>query len=78
LNGEAEWVSEYRSASLEVSQTLIGKILAPSSFLLLFPDVSAGRNARELWWTGQELFPAGIITTTTTTMALHAHISPGG
>jgi hypothetical protein len=43
-------------------------------FLLLTPDVSAGRTARELWWTSQEFSPTGI----TTTMALHAHVSPGG
>jgi len=43
-----------------------------SSYLL--PDDSAGRIARELWWTSQEFSPAGIITT----MALHAHISPWG
>jgi hypothetical protein len=43
-------------------------------FLLLARVVAAGRTARELCQTGQELFPAGIIIT----MALHAHISPGG
>jgi hypothetical protein len=43
-------------------------------FLLLATDVSAGRTAGELWCTSQELSPAGIIIT----MALHAHISPGG
>jgi hypothetical protein len=43
-------------------------------FLLLAEDVSACRTARELWWTIQALSPAVI----TTTMALHAHISPGG
>jgi hypothetical protein len=37
------------------------------------PDVSAGRIARELWWTSQEFSPAGIINT----MALHAQVSPG-
>jgi hypothetical protein len=42
-------------------------------FLLLAPD-SAGKTAIELWWMSQELFPASIIIT----MALHAHISPGG
>jgi hypothetical protein len=42
-------------------------------FLLLAPDVSAVRTARELWWTSQKLSPASIIT-----MALHVHISPGG
>jgi hypothetical protein len=36
--------------------------------------IFAGRTARELWWTSQELSPAGIIIT----MALQAHISPGG
>jgi hypothetical protein len=41
-----------------------------SSYSLL--DVSAGRFARELWWTSQEFSPAGIVIT----MALHAHISP--
>jgi hypothetical protein len=30
-------------------------------FLLLAPDVSAGRTAIELWWTNQDLSPAGII-----------------
>jgi len=44
-----------------------------SSYLL--PDVSAGRTARELWWTSQEFSPAGIIIIT---MSLHAHISPEG
>jgi hypothetical protein len=38
------------------------------------PDVSACKTARELWWTTQEFSPGGIITT----MAVHAHISPGG
>jgi hypothetical protein len=38
------------------------------------PDVSAGRIARELWWTSQEFYPSGIIIT----MALHGNISPGG
>jgi hypothetical protein len=42
-------------------------------FLLLAPDVSAGRTARELWWTSQDLSPAAIIIT----MALHVHISAG-
>jgi hypothetical protein len=37
--------------------------------------VSAGRTAREFWWTSQELSPAGIIIIT---MAIHVHISPGG
>jgi hypothetical protein len=54
--------------SLEVFQILIGKILSPSSILLFAPDVSAGRTARELWWTSQESSPASIIVT----MALHA------
>jgi hypothetical protein len=44
-------------------------------FFLLAPHVSAGRTAGELWWTSQELFPAGIITTT---MAFHLHISHWG
>jgi hypothetical protein len=44
------------------------------SFLPLAPDVSAGRTARELWWTSQEFHPADILIT----MALHAHVSPGG
>jgi hypothetical protein len=34
--------------------------LVHSSYSL--PDVSAGRIARQQWWTGQELCPAGIIT----------------
>jgi hypothetical protein len=45
------------------------------SFLLLVPDVSVARTARELWWTSQGLSPAGIIIIT---MALHVHISSGG
>jgi hypothetical protein len=36
-------------------------------------DVSAGRIARELWWTSRKFSPAGIIT-----MTLYAHISPEG
>jgi hypothetical protein len=43
-------------------------------FLLLAPDISAGRTSREFWWTSQELCPAGIIIT----MAYDGHISPGG
>jgi hypothetical protein len=39
------------------------------------PDVSAGRIARELWWTSKEFFPAVILIIT---MAFHAHVSPGG
>jgi hypothetical protein len=42
-------------------------------FLKLASDVSAGRTARELWWTSQELSLTGIIIT----MVLHVHISPG-
>jgi hypothetical protein len=38
------------------------------------PEVSVDKTARQLWWTSQELSPAGIIIT----MAVHAHISPGG
>jgi hypothetical protein len=30
-------------------------------FILLAPDVSAGRTATELWQTSEELSPAGII-----------------
>jgi hypothetical protein len=37
-------------------------------------DVSAGRIARELWWTSKAFSPAGIIITT----VLHAHMSAGG
>jgi hypothetical protein len=44
-------------------------------FILLVPDVSAGRTARELWWTSQDLSPTGIIIIT---IALHAHILPWG
>jgi hypothetical protein len=44
-----------------------------SPFLLLAPDVSAGRTARELWSVSKELSSVGIIIT----MALHAHISSG-
>jgi hypothetical protein len=43
-------------------------------FFLLPPDDSAGKTARELWWTSQELSPAGIIIT----MAIYDLISPGG
>jgi hypothetical protein len=43
-------------------------------FLLLAPDVSAGRTASEIWYTSQELYPAGIFVITTT--ALRSH-SPG-
>jgi hypothetical protein len=42
-------------------------------FLILAPDVSAGRNTRELWWMSQELSPASVVIA----MALHVHISPG-
>jgi hypothetical protein len=45
-------------------------------FRLLAPNVSGGRTAREIWWTSEELSSAGIIINIT--MALHAHISPGG
>jgi hypothetical protein len=44
-------------------------------FLLLSPDVSAGRTTRELWYTSQDLSPARIIIIIITT-ALHSH-SPG-
>jgi hypothetical protein len=37
--------------------------------------VSASRITRELWWTSQEFSPADIIIIT---IALQAHISPGG
>jgi hypothetical protein len=57
-----------------ISDTEKAKFSLLRPFLLLGPDVSAGRTAWELWWTSQELSPAGIIIT----MALHAHISPGG
>jgi hypothetical protein len=60
--------------SLEVSQILIDKILTLRQFLLLASDDSASRIVIELWWTSQEFYPAGIITT----MARHTHISPGG
>jgi hypothetical protein len=59
---------------LEVFQILIGKILTPSSIPPNCPKISPGRTARELWWTSQELSPAGIIIA----MTHHAHISPGG
>jgi hypothetical protein len=39
----------------------------------MLPDDSAGRIARDLWWTSQEFFLAGI----NNTMILHAHRSPG-
>jgi hypothetical protein len=35
--------------------------------------MTAGRTAREFWWTSQEVSLAGIIIT----MALHAYISSG-
>jgi hypothetical protein len=54
---------------------LIISLLHP--FLLFAVDVSAGRTARELWWTSQELSLA-IIIITTTTMALYVYISPRG
>jgi hypothetical protein len=38
------------------------------------PDVSAGRIARELWWTSQEFSPTVIIIII---MALHANINLG-
>jgi hypothetical protein len=59
---------------LGVSDTDKVKLSLFRPFLLLAPDVSACMTARELWWTSQELSSAGIIIT----MALHAHISPGG
>jgi hypothetical protein len=34
--------------------------------------MTVGKIAKELWWTSQEIFPTGV-----TTMALHAHMSPG-
>jgi hypothetical protein len=41
----------------------------------LIQHIAKGRyTAGELWWTSQELFPAGIIIT----MGLQVHISPGG
>jgi hypothetical protein len=46
---------------------LIGKLSLLRPLILLAPDVSAGRTARELWCTSQELSPARIITI----MALH-------
>jgi hypothetical protein len=39
----------------------------------LLPNDSAGRNARELWWTSQELSSASIISP----WFSHAHISRG-
>jgi hypothetical protein len=45
------------------------------SFVLFhysLPDVSAGRIARELWWTSQEFTPNGIIT-----MVPRSHINRG-
>jgi hypothetical protein len=59
--------------SLEIFQILIGKILTSSSIPPTWPNVSADRTARDLWWTSQELSPAGTIIT----MALHAYILPG-
>jgi hypothetical protein len=49
------------------------KIHSFAHFSNSLPDISAGRIARELWWTSQEFSPAGFIIIT---MALHAHI-PG-
>jgi hypothetical protein len=43
------------------------------TFLLLSPDIFAGKTARELWWTSKGLYPVSIIIT----MALHAYISLG-
>jgi hypothetical protein len=38
------------------------------------PHVFAGMIAREIWWTNQEVSPAGIIIN----MALYAHSHQGG
>jgi hypothetical protein len=35
------------------------------------PYISAGRIYRELWWTSQEFFPAGIIITMVSTLTYH-------
>jgi hypothetical protein len=43
-------------------------------FLLFAPDVSVGGTSRELWWTSQELSPAGIIITM---VSLCSHITLG-
>jgi hypothetical protein len=58
---------------LSISDTEYAKFSLLRPFLLITPYVSAGRTARELGWTRQELSPAGIII-----MALHTHIFPGG
>jgi hypothetical protein len=42
-------------------------------FSYSIPDVSAGRIARELWWTSQEFNPDGIIIT----MTPRSHITQG-
>jgi hypothetical protein len=55
---------------------LKSKILTPfihSSYLL--PDDSAGRIAREPWWTSQEFSSASIINSPCFSQA---HMSPGG
>jgi hypothetical protein len=57
--------------SLEVFQMLIFKISLLCPFLLLSPDVSAVRTARELWWMRELLFPAGIIIN----IALNVHLN---
>jgi hypothetical protein len=44
------------------------KIIIFHPFLLLAPDVSAGRTASERWWTSQELSSAGIITIMASTL----------
>jgi hypothetical protein len=60
--------------SIDIFQILICKILTPSSVPPTGSQMSAGRIAREFWWTSQEFTPAGI----TITMAPYAHISTGG
>jgi hypothetical protein len=54
--------------SVDVSKML--NMQNSNSFILVTPDVSAGRTASELWHTSQELSPAGIIIIT----ALNSHL----
>jgi hypothetical protein len=61
-----------------ISDTDRQKFSLPRPIFLLVPDVFAGRTARDLWWTCQELSPTGIIIIIIITMDLHAYISPGG
>jgi hypothetical protein len=57
----------FESMNKDISQGQINHTLLRSSCLL--PDDSAGKIARELWWTNQGFSSVDIIP---------AHISPGG